>query len=91
MDLFAQPKIIEADSKEVIDRAKNVFELLNLLEFHARVHAINQIRLSLHKYSPFVNEPVELVLNVPVEPFVILVGTEVKVTLADGAIYAPST
>jgi hypothetical protein len=34
----------------------------------------------------FANEPVELVSNVPVEPFVILVGTEVKVTLADGAI-----
>jgi ParB-like chromosome segregation protein Spo0J len=61
MDLFAQPKIIEADSKEVIDRAKNVFELLKLLEFHARVHAINQIRLALHKYSPFANEPVDCV------------------------------
>jgi len=34
----------------------------------------------------FANEAVEVVSNVPVEPFVILVGTEVKVTLADGAI-----
>ena len=34
----------------------------------------------------FANEAVEVVLNVPVEPFMMLVGTEVNVTLADGAI-----
>jgi len=35
--------------------------------------------------------PVSEVLNVPVEPFVMLVGTEVKVTVEPGAIYAPKT
>jgi hypothetical protein len=39
----------------------------------------------------FANDAVEVASNVPVEPFVMLVGTEVKVTLELGAIYAPST
>ena len=34
----------------------------------------------------FANEPVEVVSNVPVEPFVMLEGTEVNVTDAGGAI-----
>ena len=35
------------------------------------------------------NEPVEVVSKVPVEPFVILEGTEVKVTFEPGAIIIP--
>jgi len=35
--------------------------------------------------------PLEVVLNVPELPLVMLVGTEVKVTLEPGAIHAPST
>ena len=37
----------------------------------------------------FANPEVDRVSNVPVEPLVMLVGTEVKVTLDDGAIIIP--
>ena len=38
----------------------------------------------------FANEPVEVVSNVPELPFVMLEGTEVNVTNADGAIITPA-
>ncbi len=60
-DLFAQPAIIESETAEIISRAANVFELLKLLSFPAQVHAINQIRATLHSYSPFSAEPVDCV------------------------------
>lgn len=61
MDLFQQPAIIEAEAQPLIDRASVIFAELDNLEFHARIHAINKIRLELHKHSPFASEPVDCV------------------------------
>lgn len=66
-DLFTQPEILAADTAPIIERAVNVFELLKLLDVSARVHAINEIRLALHKYSPFASEPVDCVRWVPLD------------------------
>lgn len=60
-DLFAQPEIVAAEARPVIERAENVFELLKLLELPARIHAINKIRAALHVHSPFASEPVDCV------------------------------
>jgi ParB-like chromosome segregation protein Spo0J len=56
-----QPSLFGADTSEVIERAKNTFELLKLLPQDDRIEAINQIRLALHSLSPFVGEPVDCV------------------------------
>jgi ParB-like chromosome segregation protein Spo0J len=51
-------------SKEVdgiCKKADILFSELSNLKEHEKVKAINQIRLSLHKYSPFSKEPVDCV------------------------------
>lgn len=60
-DLFAQPEIIEVETRQIVERASNVFELLKLLDLPARIHALNEIRLLLHTHSPFSSEPVDCV------------------------------
>ena len=60
-DIFSQKEVVEAESVEVVNRAKNVFELLKVLDIHARIHAINQIRIALHEVSPFYAEPVDCI------------------------------
>ncbi len=47
--------------EEILQRARNLFELLKLLETDEKIDAINQIRLALHEYSPFAAEPVDCV------------------------------
>lgn len=64
-DLFAQPEIVEAEAQPIIERALKAFEPLVGLDFAARVHAINKIRLALHAHSPFASEPVDCVQWVP--------------------------
>jgi ParB-like chromosome segregation protein Spo0J len=54
-------------SGEILDRARNVFELLKLQDVAARTETLNALRLELHKYSPFASEPVDCVLWVPAE------------------------
>lgn len=60
-DLFAQPEILKSETKDIIDAIRPILLELNDLEFNAKVHAINEIRMILHEYSPFKNEPVDCV------------------------------
>lgn len=46
----------------IIERARELFEQLQLLELSDRVAAINEIKISLHNHSPFKSEPVDCVL-----------------------------
>ena len=60
-DLFAQPEVIAAEIQPIVDRARNIFELLKLLDLTTRVQALNEIRLALHEHSQFSAEPVDCV------------------------------
>lgn len=66
-DLFAQPEIIEADTRPIISSALILFKELQNLDLPAKIHAINQIRLALHHQSPFASEPVDCVQWVPAD------------------------
>lgn len=61
MDLFAQPAILAADTEELVNKSRQLFETLTTLDLPARIHAINQIRIALHAHSPFSAEPVDCV------------------------------
>lgn len=60
-DLFASPEMLIAEQREILERAKNLFELLKLFPQAEKIEAINHIRLALHEYSPFKSEPVDCV------------------------------
>ncbi len=60
-DLFSQQVILEETTRPIVERAEIVFAELNTLSLPARVHALNALRLSLHKHSPFFAEPVDCV------------------------------
>lgn len=49
-------------SEEIISRAKSVFELLKLCSEESAIDTINELKLELHKYSPFAKEPVDCVV-----------------------------
>ncbi len=49
-------------SQEIIERAKSVFELLKLCSEDSIIDTINELRMELHKYSPFAAEPVDCVV-----------------------------
>jgi ParB-like chromosome segregation protein Spo0J len=52
-------------AQDVADKASEAFKDLGDMDMESRVEAINAIRLELHKYSPFIAEPVDCVLWVP--------------------------
>jgi len=52
MDLFDQG---------IIRKAKKVFKELDVLEEQTKIDVINEIRMELHKHSPFKTEPVDCV------------------------------
>lgn len=52
---------------ELLKSADALFSGLASLPESERIEAINQLRLMLHKHSPFVQEPVDCVLWVPVD------------------------
>ena len=45
-----------------VDNLKSVFEEIESLDLESKVNAINEIKVMLHKISPFKEEPVDLVL-----------------------------
>lgn len=53
--------------QSVLDKAKDVFALLEQISDDERIDVINALRQALHDYSPFKNEPVDCVLWVPAE------------------------
>lgn len=48
-------------SGTLVEECSRIFQELNGLPLDARVDALNSIRRELHKYSPFVNEPVDFI------------------------------
>lgn len=61
MDLFSQPELLEVDAAPLLEKARSLFAELDAMQLPSRVHAINQLRLELHKHSPFASEPVDCV------------------------------
>lgn len=47
--------------EEIVNRARDVFELIKLLSFYDKVETLNELRRELHKISPFNQEPVDCV------------------------------
>jgi len=60
-DLFSQPEFLELETSALVSKAKELFAGLSQLQIQSRVHAINEIRVALHAYSPFKDEPVDCV------------------------------
>lgn len=52
---------------KMLEQCKELFKSLKDLELKERVEAINAIRLALHKYSPFKDEPVDCVRWIPAD------------------------
>lgn len=48
-------------SEQLIKQASEIFEELKSFDLHERIDLINQLRIVLHRYSPFNNEPVDCV------------------------------
>jgi ParB-like chromosome segregation protein Spo0J len=55
------------DKDQIIEKAKELFLELKSLSDSERIQAINEIRVSLGKHSPFRSEPVDCVVWVPNE------------------------
>ncbi len=55
------------DGLAVVQEAQELTARLAALPEHERIEAINQIKLALHKVSPFKDEPVDCVLWVPAD------------------------
>ena len=53
------------DFRRIDDLTREICEIIDGLDTHSRISAINRIRLVLHSVSPFRDEPVDLVLWVP--------------------------
>lgn len=49
------------DAQTIVDQCKQLFRLLKHVSLEERIEAINQIRIALHKQSPFKHEPVDCV------------------------------
>lgn len=60
-DLFESTEMLRDEQREILERAKNLFELLKLLPQAEKIESINNIRLALHEHSPFKSEPVDCV------------------------------
>jgi ParB-like chromosome segregation protein Spo0J len=67
MDLFSQPEIVEAELGDLVPRVTALLAELEGMGLAAKVQAINEIRLALHKLSPFASEPVDCVLWIPAD------------------------
>lgn len=60
--------LFDTDSySEVLTKTLKAIEGIGLLSLDARIELLNEIKLALHKASPFVNEPVDCVLWVKAE------------------------
>jgi len=57
-----QPSLFASDASTIVSQACAAFDALQSLSLADRVDAINAIRASLHRYSPFASEPVDCVL-----------------------------
>jgi ParB-like chromosome segregation protein Spo0J len=51
----------------IIEQAKDLFAQMDVLDESAKVAVLNELRLELHKRSPFAKEPVDCVLWVPAD------------------------
>jgi Predicted transcriptional regulators len=54
-------------STDLVERARVLFEELELEPMDSRIELLNEIRRELHKHSPFASEPVDCVLWVQAE------------------------
>ncbi|HUV62897.1 MAG TPA: ParB N-terminal domain-containing protein [Sedimentisphaerales bacterium] len=52
---------LEEDPDALVDEVAALLDSLSRLSEAARIHTINKIRMEIHKYSPFSNEPVDMV------------------------------
>jgi ParB-like chromosome segregation protein Spo0J len=63
--LFSQSnayKIITEKEQAIINKAAELFKEIENLDNELKIEVINQLKIELHKISPFKNEPVDLVL-----------------------------
>jgi hypothetical protein len=51
----------------ILSRAKSVFAELETIDEESKIAVINAIRIELHKYSPFSQEPVDCVQWIPID------------------------
>jgi ParB-like chromosome segregation protein Spo0J len=51
----------------LVEQARALFAQIEQLSVDERIAALNELRLELHKYSPFCDEPVDCVLWIPAE------------------------
>jgi ParB-like chromosome segregation protein Spo0J len=54
--------LFSVESSEILSKIEEQIALLDALELDYKINAFNQIRLNLHKHSPFSEEPVDCVL-----------------------------
>jgi hypothetical protein len=52
-------------NKSIVKKCSDIFKELDSLPIESKVEIINEIRVSLHRHSPFSQEPVDCVLWVP--------------------------
>lgn len=60
-DIFAQKDYLDSATDQLVKESESLFESLADMDLPQRVHALNRIRLALHKHSPFKSEPVDCV------------------------------
>jgi len=57
-----QAAMFEVADDSLLERARSLFQELDLLDPFSLIETLNQLRLLLHEKSPFKNEPVDCVL-----------------------------
>lgn len=62
-----QPSQLSITGRGLLDEARALFFRLRFEPEDSRIHLLNEIRLELHKHSPFASEPVDCVLWIPAE------------------------
>ncbi len=58
-------KQITSLAQSALRQSRSAFQLLKLMSLAEKIQCINEIRLELHKHSPFASEPVDCVQWVP--------------------------
>lgn len=57
----------QTQATSLVERAKALFAELDSLDLTEKIEVINVLRAEIHRHSPFVNEPVDLVQWVPAD------------------------
>lgn len=55
-------RLMNLFNSDIIQKAKQVFEEIKLLDLESKVEVINTLKVMLHEISPMINEPVDCVL-----------------------------